>query len=56
MWHYGDTRGFKTVVERFTGDHLTVILLANRSDLDVEALAMKVADLYLAGGNLSGDK
>jgi CubicO group peptidase (beta-lactamase class C family) len=56
MWHYGDTTGFKTAVERFTGDHLTVILLANRSDLDVGALAVKVADLYLAGGNISVGK
>lgn len=50
MWHYGDTIGFKTAIERFTDDHLTVILLANRSDLDAAALASKLADLYLPAG------
>ncbi len=49
MWHYGDTVGFKTAIERFTQDNLTVVVLGNRSDLDAEALALKVADLYLAG-------
>lgn len=47
MWHYGDTTGFKTAVQRFTGEHVTVILLANRSDLDIAALATRVAGLYL---------
>lgn len=47
MWHYGDTIGFKTAIERFTADKLTVIVLCNRSDLDAAALATKIADLYL---------
>ncbi|HXM92973.1 MAG TPA: serine hydrolase domain-containing protein [Candidatus Dormibacteraeota bacterium] len=47
MWHYGDTVGFKTVIERFTKKKLTVIVLCNRSDLNPEVLASKVADLYL---------
>ena len=47
MWHYGDTMGFKAAIERFTDNHLTIILLANRSDVDGAALASKLADLFL---------
>jgi len=50
MWHTGTTMGFRTVVERFTGPGgLTVIILANRSDLDPEKLALQIAGLYPAG-------
>ncbi len=48
MWHYGDTMGFKTAIQRFTKDGLTVIVLCNRTDLDPGALAMKVADLMIS--------
>ncbi len=47
MWHYGETIGFRTAIERFTDAGLTVIVLCNRADLDAGALALKVADLYL---------
>lgn len=47
MWHTGSTMGFRSVIERFTTDHLTIIVLCNRTDLDPEALALKTADLYL---------
>lgn len=47
MWHTGSTMGFRTVIERFTADNLTVIILCNRTDLDPEALALKTAELYL---------
>jgi len=47
MWHTGSTMGFRTVIERFTADNLTIIILANRTDLDPEALALKTADFYL---------
>ena len=44
MWHTGSTIGFRTVIERFTeGDGLTVIILSNRTDLDPENLALKLA-------------
>src|SRR5437899_4234115 len=46
MWHYGSTVGFRTAIQRFPGDKLTVIVLANREDADPGALALKVADLY----------
>ena len=44
MWHSGSTMGFRTVIDRFPADKLTVIILANRTDLDPAALALKVAD------------
>ncbi|MGC1483941.1 MAG: serine hydrolase domain-containing protein [Candidatus Acidiferrum sp.] len=47
MWHTGSTMGFRTVIERFTTDNLTIIILCNRTDLDPEALALKTAGLYL---------
>jgi hypothetical protein len=58
MWHYGETMGFHTYIERFgasaseTGrpdqSALSIVVLCNRTDLDPEALAAKVADLYFA--------
>ncbi len=44
--HYGETVGFRTAIQRFPDDRLTVIVLANRSDVDAPALAEGVADLY----------
>jgi CubicO group peptidase (beta-lactamase class C family) len=51
-WHYGDTRGFHTYIERFAGDangegRLTIIVLCNRTDVDPEKLAAQVADLCM---------
>jgi CubicO group peptidase (beta-lactamase class C family) len=46
-WHYGETTGFKTAIERFTKNNLTIIVLCNRSDLNPQVLASRVADLYL---------
>jgi len=47
MWHYGDTSGFHTAIQRFPADRITVIVLANRTDVDAGELALKVADLCL---------
>jgi len=47
MWHDGETIGFRTTIQRFVDDQLTIIVLANRADTDPDALALKVADLYL---------
>ena len=47
MWHYGETVGFRTTIQRFPDDGLTVIVLANRADVDAPGIALKVADLYL---------
>jgi CubicO group peptidase (beta-lactamase class C family) len=46
MYHDGETIGFLTTIQRFPDDDLTVIVLANRTDVDPEALALKVCDLY----------
>jgi CubicO group peptidase (beta-lactamase class C family) len=47
MSHNGETIGFRTTIQRFPDDHLTIIILANRTDINPEELALKVADLYL---------
>ncbi len=47
MWHYGETVGFRTTIQRFTDDRLTIIVLCNRDDLVPADLALKVADLFL---------
>jgi CubicO group peptidase (beta-lactamase class C family) len=49
MWHYGETMGFRTSIQRFPADRLTVIVLCNRVDLSAPELALKIADLYLKG-------
>jgi CubicO group peptidase (beta-lactamase class C family) len=47
MSHDGSTIGFRTTIQRFPDDQLTIIVLANRTDIDPEELVLKVADLYL---------
>jgi hypothetical protein len=54
MWHYGETVGFRTSIQRFPDDKLTVIVLCNRVDLSAPDLALKIADLYLKAGVRSG--
>ena len=39
--------GFRSIVERFPADGLTVIILANRGDLDLKSLALEVAGVLL---------
>ncbi|MGD0417216.1 MAG: serine hydrolase domain-containing protein [Terriglobales bacterium] len=46
--HYGETVGFRTAIQRFPDDRLTVIILANRAEVDAPALAESVADLYFS--------
>jgi CubicO group peptidase (beta-lactamase class C family) len=48
MWHSGTTTGFRTVIERFTAERLTIVILCNRSDLDASKLALQTADVFLA--------
>jgi CubicO group peptidase (beta-lactamase class C family) len=48
MWHYGETVGFRTTIQRFVADKLTIIVLCNRDDLVPANLALKVADLFLS--------
>ena len=46
-WHFGETVGFRTAIQRFADERLTIIVLCNRADVSAEELALKVADLYL---------
>ena len=50
MWHSGTTVGFRNIIERFTMDHLTIVILCNRADFDPTALAFKIADIYQGSG------
>ena len=47
IWHDGETIGFRTTIQRFPQDKLTIIVLANRTDVDPAKLALNVADLFL---------
>ena len=47
MWHAGSTQGFRTAIQRFPAEKLTVIVLSNRTDFDAAALALEAADGYL---------
>jgi CubicO group peptidase (beta-lactamase class C family) len=47
MWHGGSTTGFRTVIQRFPADSLTIILLLNRTDLDPTELSGKIATQLL---------
>ena len=46
MSHDGETVGFRTTIQRFPDDNLTIIVLANRADINPD-VALKVADLYV---------
>ncbi|HEX2694239.1 MAG TPA: serine hydrolase domain-containing protein [Acidobacteriota bacterium] len=46
-WHYGETVGFRTAIERFVKDGVTVVVLSNRGDAAAAALALKAAEPYL---------
>jgi CubicO group peptidase (beta-lactamase class C family) len=47
MHHSGSTIGFRNVIQRFPDERLTVIVLSNRRDPEVDPLAEQVADLFL---------
>ena len=49
MWHYGETVGFKTAILRHLGSNVTVIVLANRQDLDAGAIALEAARALATG-------
>jgi CubicO group peptidase (beta-lactamase class C family) len=53
MWHYGESIGFHTYIDRFAANSkgrgaVTIIVLCNRTDLNPEELAAKVADVVFA--------
>jgi CubicO group peptidase (beta-lactamase class C family) len=47
MWHSGSTMGFRTVIQRFPSDGLTIVILCNRTDFEPKALAEKIASSML---------
>ena len=47
VWHTGSTMGFRTVIQRFPADDLTIVILCNRTDLDPRQLSLKIADLFI---------
>jgi CubicO group peptidase (beta-lactamase class C family) len=47
MWHSGSTMGFRTVIERFTKDGLTIVILSNRADLEPKEYSDNIARLLL---------
>ena len=48
MWHYGETVGFRTTIQRLVEEKLAIIVLCNRDDVVPANLALKVADLFLS--------
>jgi len=49
MWHSGSSMGFRSVIDRFTADQMTVVVLCNRTDLDPGNLALEAADVFFGG-------
>ena len=47
IWHSGETIGFRTHIARFPQRQFTVVILANRSDVVLDGLPHKIADLIL---------
>jgi CubicO group peptidase (beta-lactamase class C family) len=47
IWHSGTTSGFRTVIDRFPVEHLSIVILSNRTDLDPSSLALQIADIFL---------
>lgn len=47
MHHSGSTSGFRSFMQRFPDLRLTIVVLTNRADPDVEPLAERIADLFL---------
>lgn len=45
--HSGSTSGFRNYLQRFPDEKLTVIVLTNRAEPDVDRLGEQVADLFL---------
>ena len=46
-WHHGETMGFRSIVERFPADGVSVVVFANRGDIDLKTLALEMAEAEL---------
>ena len=55
MWHTGSTSGFLTLIQRFSDNGLTIVILENRTDLDRVELAKEIVHAD-TGFNKSGKK
>ncbi len=44
MWHAGSSVGFGTVIQRFSRENLSIIVLCNRTDIDPYSLSVQVAN------------
>lgn len=47
--HGGSSIGFRTHIERYVDDHLTIVVLSNRNDVDPQAALRKIADVCFTG-------
>ena len=47
VYHGGETRGFRGAFTRFVDDGLTIIVLMNIDDVDLDSLVAGIANLYL---------
>jgi CubicO group peptidase (beta-lactamase class C family) len=45
VWHYGETIGFSTAIERIPDQRLTVIILVNRNEANPTQLARRIIDI-----------
>ena len=45
--HTGTTRGFRNIIVRYPVQHLTIIILTNRNEVDLIPLAEEIAEAYL---------
>lgn len=52
-WHHGETMGFRSIVERFPADGVSVVVLANRGDIDLKSLALEIAGAELGNNAAS---
>lgn len=47
LWHSGETSGFRNVIVRYPGRHLTVIMLTNRDDPEPYETALEIGKLFI---------
>jgi len=47
LWHSGETIGFRNVIVRYPGKHLTVIILTNRNDPEPYPTALAIAQHFM---------
>ena len=45
--HSGDTRGFNNIIMRFPDDQVTIVILTNRDQAELTAIAERMADILL---------